>query len=84
MKKSTIKVTLVEVNTDPRTSVYQLEIITPAENSPGGSWNETFNTEDQLRHFLRGLRVATTMSLNMFDMASVWAFDPESCVKELP
>jgi hypothetical protein len=84
MSKSTIKVTSIRVKSDPETQVFQLEILTPAENSPGSAWNETFNTEDQLNRFLRGIRVATSMALGTFNMAEYWEFDKDSLVKELP
>lgn len=82
MKKQKIKITKVPVDTDPRTEVYQVEIV---EAPPGnGSWMETFNTLELLNAFLRGLRVATTMLGGTFSMESCWEFEADSCIDRLP
>lgn len=56
--KMLIEVEKRRTDTDPSVDIYQVVI----EDGRGGGWNETFVTEDQLRAFLRGIRVTYAMS----------------------
>ncbi len=56
--KMLIEVEKRRTDTDPSVDIYQVVI----EDGRGGGWNETFVTEDQLRVFLRGIRVTYAMS----------------------
>ena len=75
----TIVVSKVNVDTDPSTHVFQVEIF-----DKNGTWHETFNTEELVRAFLRGMRVATTMVLLTYNMEQHWKFDPESAIDQMP
>lgn len=83
MTQQKIKVTRVNVPTDPVTEVFQIEI-TPVDDKKGGVWCEVLNTAELLNAFLRGLRVATSQVNNTFNMESAWVFDKESCIDRLP
>ncbi len=53
-----IEVQKVEAPTEPPCEVYQVVI----EDGRGGSWNEAFGSEPELRAFLRGIRCTFAMS----------------------
>lgn len=83
--KMLIEVEKIEVDTEPSCTVYQMVI----EDGCGGSWSETFTTEDQLRSFLRGVRVTFAMSplrklLPDFGDGAPLKFTEQSCIEHLP
>lgn len=85
MISQTILIKEIGVETDPRTTVYQVEIF-----DDKGSWHETFNTLDLLVAFLRGIRVALATFGQVVlpdlknDPNALVKFDPQSCFDRLP
>lgn len=83
--KMMIEVEKIEVDTEPNVTVFQVTI----EDGRGGSWCETFTTEDRLKAFLRGVRVTFAMSdlqllLPDFGDNRPLAFTEMSAVQNLP
>lgn len=83
--KMLIEVEKKEIPTDPHIDVFQVTI----EDGRGGSWCEAYGTEDQLRAFLRGIRVTYAMSdlqrlLPDFGDDAPLAFAEQSAVQHLP
>jgi hypothetical protein len=77
----TITVKAIEIReTDPHTTVYSIEILDGSK----GVWMETLNTMNDVRMFLRGIRVATAMAGNTLMMDKVWKFGEESVVEYWP
>jgi len=82
--KMTVEVERKEIDTEPRLVVFQVNI----EDGRGGSWCESFATEDALRAFLRGIRVTYAMSdlqrmLPDFGDDKPFAFVEQSVVQTL-
>lgn len=83
--KMVVEVEKKEVNTEPRLEVFQVCI----EDGRGGSWMESFASEDTLRAFLRGIRVTYAMSdllrlLPDFGDEAPFEFTEQSAVQQLP
>lgn len=82
--KMTIEVEKKVIETEPQLAVFQMAI----EDGRGGSWLESFASEDTLRAFLRGVRVTYAMSdlqqlLPDFGDAAPLQFTEQSAVQSL-
>ena len=83
--KMLIEVEKKEAGTEQRLYVYEIRV----EDGRGGLWTEAWATEELLRAFLRGIRVAYAMSdlqrlLPDFGDDAPLNFTEQSCVNSLP
>ena len=66
-KLPTIEIHRVEVDSDPRCIVYQVEVF-----NDDGSWNEIGKTKDQVRMFLKGMQaMASIMKIGFLTLPEI-------------